>query len=100
MDIGKEVDPVDKQILFLFEKYSIPVFLVFTKDDKIKDRNHRMERIKRIRDGLDWPGHLPHMRYCAWLNQKNQGIRKKQIVSMLLLRKFLAKLVELRTRSG
>mmetsp|Transcript_19913 Transcript_19913/g.32802 ORF Transcript_19913/g.32802 Transcript_19913/m.32802 type:complete len:283 (+) Transcript_19913:3-851(+) len=95
MDIGKDVDPVDKQIVQLFTKHRIPLLLVLTKDDKIVDRQHRMDRIKRIREDLGWPSEFPHVRYTSFKSNRSS---KNQRVSRIQMRKALAKLIALESR--
>eukprot|EP00466_Bigelowiella_natans_P012578 jgi/Bigna1/128287/aug1.6_g2995 len=76
-------------------KHRIPLLLVLTKDDKIVDRQHRMDRIKRIREDLGWPSEFPHVRYTSFKSNRSS---KNQRVSRIQMRKALAKLIALESR--
>lgn len=54
MDIAKDPHHIDEQIVDLLKKHEVPILLVLTKDDKIVDRNHRVDRIRRIRKVLEF----------------------------------------------
>jgi len=95
VDIAKDVHKVDRQIVNLFKKHNIPILLVLTKDDKIIDRNHRMDRIKRIREGLSWPSEFPHVRYTSFTSNRSS---KNAKVSRIQLRKALATLISMQTK--